>query len=665
ISTSAIECRVNLQIKLVGLIGAERLEEDEIRCLHGAAGADAGRGVGGEAGGEPGAARGNAQVTPLHVASAMLASPQGLLRAACLRSHSHPLQCKALELCFNVALNRLPTSTCFSCYCAVEHVVAEVSALACHDGDGVWLVGHGTYQSYMRCRAGRPSLEILWELQTLAVPAASLALSLNCSVHDSAMVVNHHHQSIRAKCEDISRNGSASRCLSLLDAGSPSQLTAVSTFCGDCSATRCDAVKPLPRSVVPSSSNIPHWLQRCRDQELPNSKQWSSTCAGGSLSQRTTLNLSTVVSPSSSVSSHEKHYHMHQPWLLADVHEAKHQAWKANSGGHVHVVDDEDVKLVHEIKVKSHDSSASNNGSAEAQCLSRFKELSAENLKALCSALEKEVPWQADTVAEIASTVLRCRSGMARRRRDACAGASSAKEEDTWLFFLGGDAEGKARVARELARLVFGSRRRLVSIGAAASSSSPARSDSTEQRSKRPRSTPEGNDGCGDCLERLYEAVRDDPRRVIVVDGVEQADRRCQVGIKEAIESGIVRSHGGDEATLGDAIVVLSCESFDARSRASSPPMSRKAKAESEEEAKEDDKSTGDHRHKDAATSASSFDLNMSVENDDSCFADAGLLKAVDRAFFFRRLDETKIKFLPKLWQVFTRPDILVFGVRE
>uniref|UniRef100_A0A0A0K9E3 Clp R domain-containing protein n=1 Tax=Cucumis sativus TaxID=3659 RepID=A0A0A0K9E3_CUCSA len=55
--------------------------------------------------------RGHAHVTPLHVASAMLASSSGLLRRACLHCHSHPLQCKALELCFNVALNRLPTST--------------------------------------------------------------------------------------------------------------------------------------------------------------------------------------------------------------------------------------------------------------------------------------------------------------------------------------------------------------------------------------------------------------------------------------------------------------------------------------------------------------------------------------------------------------------------
>jgi ATP-dependent Clp protease ATP-binding subunit ClpA len=54
--------------------------------------------------------RGHAQVTPLHVASTMLASSTGLLRTACIQSHSHPLRCKALELCFNVALNRLPAS---------------------------------------------------------------------------------------------------------------------------------------------------------------------------------------------------------------------------------------------------------------------------------------------------------------------------------------------------------------------------------------------------------------------------------------------------------------------------------------------------------------------------------------------------------------------------
>lgn len=65
--------------------------------------------------------RGHAQVTPLHVASILLASKFSLFKRACLKSQSQPSinhhhlllhhhhQSRALELCFNVALNRLPT----------------------------------------------------------------------------------------------------------------------------------------------------------------------------------------------------------------------------------------------------------------------------------------------------------------------------------------------------------------------------------------------------------------------------------------------------------------------------------------------------------------------------------------------------------------------------
>ncbi|KAK8545142.1 hypothetical protein V6N13_066446 [Hibiscus sabdariffa] len=59
--------------------------------------------------------RGHGQVTPLHVAATLLSSRTSVLRSACLKSRPHqaspyPLQCRALELCFNVALNRLPTT---------------------------------------------------------------------------------------------------------------------------------------------------------------------------------------------------------------------------------------------------------------------------------------------------------------------------------------------------------------------------------------------------------------------------------------------------------------------------------------------------------------------------------------------------------------------------
>lgn len=59
--------------------------------------------------------RGHAQVQPLHVAFVLLAHEDPLLRQACADTHSqasHGLQqCRALELCFNVALERLPQSS--------------------------------------------------------------------------------------------------------------------------------------------------------------------------------------------------------------------------------------------------------------------------------------------------------------------------------------------------------------------------------------------------------------------------------------------------------------------------------------------------------------------------------------------------------------------------
>ncbi|KAL6532804.1 hypothetical protein OROGR_013764 [Orobanche gracilis] len=56
--------------------------------------------------------RNHGQTTPLHVAATLLASTSGYLRQACIRSHpnsSHPLMWRALDLCFSVDLERLPS----------------------------------------------------------------------------------------------------------------------------------------------------------------------------------------------------------------------------------------------------------------------------------------------------------------------------------------------------------------------------------------------------------------------------------------------------------------------------------------------------------------------------------------------------------------------------
>ena len=68
-------------------------------------------------------------------------------------------------------------------YSPVEQLIMELKTLIFHgnnEGFGrFWVMGIATFQIYMKCKAGRPSLESLWSLQPLAVPVGSLSLSLS------------------------------------------------------------------------------------------------------------------------------------------------------------------------------------------------------------------------------------------------------------------------------------------------------------------------------------------------------------------------------------------------------------------------------------------------------------------------------------------------------
>lgn len=203
----------------------------------------------------------------------------------------------------------------------------------------------------------------------------------------------------------------------------------------------------------------------------------------------------------------------------------------------------------------NHPNSASSEEDADINP-QKFKEFNAENLNLLCNALEEKVPWQKQIIPEIAGTILQCRSGMMRRKIHA-----GDVKEDTWLLFLGrDDNQAKEKIARELAKVVFGSYSRFHCIGLSSFV------DSEECRSKRGR-----DDQCQSYVDRLAAAAAADPRRVFLVEDLEQADYCSQMGIKRAIEKGTVVGGDGDEVGFCDAIVILSCESFSSRSRASSP----------------------------------------------------------------------------------------------
>ncbi|KAJ8754722.1 hypothetical protein K2173_012111 [Erythroxylum novogranatense] len=534
-----------------------------------------------------------------------------------------------------------------SCFCPVEHMIMELGKLVCGVGDNngrFWLLGIATFQTYMKLKSGYPSLQTLWGLRPVTIPAASLRLTL---ISDSDL----QSQSTSNKAENESS-------WIIIESDEEKQLTC----CSDCSANFENEARSFRSTTSKSdstSSSLPIWLQQYKNENKVHStngdkdcisikdlcKKWNSICGSihrQSNSSEKTLTFSSI-SPSSSSSgfSYEQQYtnlhQNHHDWpILGPKHSWRdHQLWigtdtTVNEGTEepslrMYIPEHKDDYLNQPFtsNPNSTPNSASTIDVMETEQLHKFKELNAENLKTLCNALEKKVPWQRDAIPEIASTILQCRSGMLKRKGKV---RSSEAKEETWLFFQGVDLDAKEKIAKELAELVFGSYDHYVSI--ALSSFSSPRADSTEDcRNKRSRD----EQSCS-FIKRFAEAVSSNPHRVFLVEDVEQADYCSQMGFKKAIERGRIVDSNGEEIGLSDAIVILSCESFSSRSRACSPPVKQKIDGSHEEK--------GDAAMDETSPCVSSLDLNISIDDDHSPEAqsidDIGLLDSVDRQITFK-----------------------------
>ncbi|KAL0299122.1 UNVERIFIED_CONTAM: protein SMAX1-LIKE 3 [Sesamum radiatum] len=251
----------------------------------------------------------------------------------------------------------------------------------------------------------------------------------------------------------------------------------------------------------------------------------------------------------------------------------------------------------------------------------RYKELSSENLNILCSALEKKVPWQKDIIPEIVSTILRCRSGMAMRSRSS---NKNQNREESWLFFLGVDHDGKETIARELAKHVFGSYDNFIAIGISSFSSS-TRADSNEEVSnKRAR-----NEHGGSLYDRFSDAVRDNPSRVFYLEDVDQLDHRSLRQLKSAIKNGSIALADGEIVLMRDAIIVFSCENFISESRSAPSPPTAEKRCEKEEENSDEQKE------------CRVLDLNIATDDgddelDQSSDSETGILDLVDKKVVFK-----------------------------
>ncbi|XP_074586122.1 protein SMAX1-LIKE 3-like [Curcuma longa] len=453
---------------------------------------------------------------------------------------------------------------------SMEHAVMELGRLLSHgvDGGKIWVVGIATSHTYRSSISWLRSLGVL-DVEPLFVPGGGLDLSLSV---DSIGVDRH----VRGQGLGVEPSWQ-------LEVRERNKSFDSSDWCNMVKEPQRTRANDGPRP----STCLPSWLQKLEKggissadttdtPKLADLCKWSTS--SNSNQPKKTLNFSWS-SPSSSIQGKEKD----------SCHEFNFWMSRATHKDH-----DQDLMTAINNEKLCVNMSSSSDSMEVIEHAPKFKELSAENLKTLCSALEEQVPWQKHIISDIASTILQCRSGMRRRKEQS--EPAEAKQE-TWLLFQGSDFEGKVKIAMELARLVFGSYTDFIPISSEASHG------------------PHGY------LERFAEAIRDNPHSVILMEDMEQVDYKMQEGIMNAIGSGRIKRSRGEEIGVSDAIIILTCESFEhtSSSACSSPTAKPRLNFDDEKDAKD--------------THPFVLDLNLSAPGD---VDGVEISELVDRTIIFK-----------------------------
>ncbi|CAI9759828.1 unnamed protein product [Fraxinus pennsylvanica] len=519
-------------------------------------------------------------------------------------------------------------------YCPVEYMIMEISRLVSGDGENkkLWIMGTASFQTYNKCKIGSPSLETLWNLHPLPIPDGNLALTLNLQSDTQ----------LKSKAPEDGSNWL------FHIAGVQKYLTC----CSDCMVNFKREARGLMNdnmksTTTSSSSSLPSWLRQYKnenkketdtDQEFDKikdlSKKWNSICKSVHRQPHfleNMFNLSSL-SPSSSdsISSNSKHNSKLHPSLLEwqpttfEINQSpeEHQFFlHANEGEVSKPVIKPDLLLNPNSSPNS--ASSSEASGDHMDFLHKFKEFNSEIMSILCNALEKKVPWQRDIIPDIASAILKCRSGLMTKKIKKEHEHGEGQEE-TWLFFLGSDSDGKEKMAKEIAKKIFGSQENYTEI-TLSKFSSATRDDSTEEVSNKRARDEHGES----YFDRFADAVRDNPSRVFFMEDVVQSDYHSRKGIKRAIENRSITLSNGEFVPLKDAIIILSCENFSSESRAYSPHTERKC------DKIEKDQENGEDLKQECAL----LDLNIATDDEDSVFVN-GILDSVDKQVVFKQQEQ-------------------------
>uniref|UniRef100_A0ACD5XZ20 Uncharacterized protein n=1 Tax=Avena sativa TaxID=4498 RepID=A0ACD5XZ20_AVESA len=503
--------------------------------------------------------RGHAQVTPLHVASAMLSS-DGLLRVACLRSsshsQSHPLRPEALQLCLDIALSRIPMA---------------------------WPPAVAMFRTH-----GAPMMTLSNAL------VAALKRAQAHERRGSADSVQRKPAGLAAV-----KVGLEQLVVSILDDPSVDRAMRDAGFSGS-------QVKANVRKGT--SSEQPHSVHshRNRSDDITSPLPVSKNAVAGQTSAGTVVLHPPVVVPDRSIALSLSCYSGDQ------VCQAKPSQWWAAFFGLT-----EGTTTTASLPSWLHRRQDVIPTCRNTGVQQKFIEVTSDNLKILCDVLERRVPWQKDIVPAIAATVLRCRSGMMRRQASSMA----------WLLFRGKDVHAKKAMAQELAKLLFGSYNEFTVL-----SSGDTSSNAGDLALKRRRSSDVGNGYVG---IRLFEAIIENPHRVVFINNINQIDHESEIAIQNVIATGrIMGCKGASVTSLEDAVVVLSTEAPASRSLASaSPPTKRRRIGGLNRDEGGAERQMESHRF--------FFDLNARMEDveeeqeETSSVHNAGFMGVVDGVFRF------------------------------
>ncbi|KAJ3699086.1 hypothetical protein LUZ61_002791 [Rhynchospora tenuis] len=416
-------------------------------------------------------------------------------------------------------------------------VISEVGSILRQERR-MWVVGTATCATYLKCQVYHPNMEMDWDLQALPITPRSFVgvwpsfngKGIPGSSVEALNTSNDHASSINNSV--IPRNWNPEKPTTA-SRGSPG----LCSFCLKQHGNESSCVAEKNRL---EPYNSPRGLNRLLDSPLFFQKEETlneTTIEVGNKwhgsSPRIQHQLELVPTSPGSISSTRHHHPSHsEPTVQTDLslRLASFSAPKLNSG----------------------------------QCGDTDSQIS------LSEGLSREVNWQPEAAASISSAVQGFKSGT--RKRNGC------NKSAFWLLFNGPDDIGKRKMADALSKLVFHEKPATFDLS--------TRGYSTSHEQNMP--------DCGRTqLNHLVEAVKENPKRVIVLDSIDQADAIVRTTIKNAIMTGRFIDSGDQEiGGLGDTIFILIVGSEQARQemkpfnwhlQLSVGPITRKRRVEHEQ----------------------------------------------------------------------------------